>query len=247
MRPVIGVTSSFRIEKGLPPRQRAYLNAAYTDAVLAAGGLPQMLPVPPEYDAALLDELLAIYDGLLFTGGLDLNPANYGQPPHPKTEVMPARRDRFELDLFRRADAARKPMLCVCLGHQVAHVARGGRLIQHIDDVPRTPPVVHACEATPEPLHEVRIEPGSRLAAIVGRERMEVNSRHHQTVDPQHPGRGLRIVARAPDGVIEASEDCDGRFLLTVQWHPEDVASLAEQRALFSALVAESSRPRRAG
>jgi putative glutamine amidotransferase len=240
MRPLIGITSNFGMNKEDPEREQSYLLAGYTDAILSAGGMPQPVPVPPEYDATLLDEILARYQGLLFTGGFDLDPRHFGEPSHARTVLMHPRRERFELDLFRRADAIRIPILGSCLGHQLAHVARGGRLIQHIDDLGLSPPIRHHYDNEESAFHDVRIEPGSRLAEIAAKPRTEVASRHHQIVDTAHPGIGLRTVATSADGVIEASEDCDGRFLLTVQWHPEDQLDRPEHLALFTGLVEEA-------
>lgn len=245
MKPVIGITSSFETS-GDPPSSRSYLNAAYTDAIFAAGGLPQPLPVPPRISSDLLDELLGRCDALLFTGGPDLDPRHYGQPPHPRTQVLDPRRDCFELEAFRRADQRGLPILAICLGCQVASVARGGCLVQHVDDLPRTPPVVHHRPDGSSAFHDVRIERDSRLAQIVGRTQIEVNSRHHQLVDRSQIGGNLRPVAFAPDGVVEAAEDVTGRFLLAVQWHPEDLIDRPEQLRLFEALVAAARAAHRA-
>jgi putative glutamine amidotransferase len=213
------------------------LLAAYTDAVLAAGGLPQILAVPDRYDRPLLDDYVAACNGLLFTGGYDLHPDHYNQAVHAQATLLNARRDRFEVDLFRRADAADTPILAICLGHQIAHVTRGGRLIQHVDDLGLEPAVTHYLPNEQNAFHDVTVETGSRLAGIVGVARFEVNSRHHQIVDSDNPGAALRPVARSPDGVLEASEDPDRRFLLTVQWHPEDLIDRPEHLRLFAALV----------
>jgi len=241
MRPLIGITSNFNPNTEDPPRLQSYLLAGYTDAIFATGGMPQAVPVPADYDDALLDEILGRYGGLMFTGGNDLDPRHFGQQAHARAQLLHPRRDRFELDLFRRADARKVPMFCTCLGHQVAHVGRGGRLIQHLDDLEFSPPVSHHRSNEENAFHDVRIAAGSRLARIVGQTSLEVSSRHHQIVDNDHPGAGLRTVARSADGVIEASEDCDGRFLLTVQWHPEDLLDRPAHRALFAALVQEAA------
>jgi gamma-glutamyl-gamma-aminobutyrate hydrolase PuuD len=243
MRPVIAITCGFEPTRDAEsPAGRVYLATDYSDAVLAAGGLAQPLPVPPTPDPALIDELLARVDGLLFTGGADLDPQEYGEPAHPKTAAMHPRRQQFELELFRRADAADIPILAICLGFQVAHVARGGRLIQHVDDLALEPPVTHHLSAGQSAFHSVRIEPGSRLADVVGSTEIEVNSRHHQAVDRQRPGHGLRSVGFAPDGLLEASEDRNRRFLLAVQWHPENLIDRPEHLRLFQALVAAAAR-----
>lgn len=246
MKPIIGVSSNFRLDPLGPHRPQLYLDAAYHDAVLAAGGTPHLTPVPDECDDALLDGILAGFDGLIFTGGFDLHPQHFGQAQHPRTTLMHQRRDRLEVALFRRADMAGLPILAICLGHQVAHVARGGQLIQHVDELNLTPPVKHYLPQDANAFHQITIAPDSRLAAIVGATSLEVNSRHHQIVDQAQPGRGLRPVALAPDGVLEASEDCDGRFLLSVQWHPESLFDRPEHRRLFEAVVEEAAARRRA-
>lgn len=243
MRPVIGITSDFEVDAtNDPPRALLVSPIDYSDAILAAGGLPQLLPLPAQPDDALLDALLARVDGLLFTGGRDLHPRNYGEPLHPKTRPLHERRDAFDLALFRRADAAHTPILAICLGFQVAHVARGGKLIQHVDDLGLKPPVVHRLPRGPGAFHTVRITPDSRLAAIVGATEIRVNSRHHQAPDADHPGDRLLPVGLAPDGILEASEDMAGRFLLGVQWHPENLIDRPEHLALFRALVSEAAQ-----
>ncbi len=241
-RPVIGITSSFRQTPPPTLRPQLLLNAAYSDAVFAAGGLPRPIALPEEPDTDLLDELLSGLGGLIFTGGGDLDPRQYGQPPHPRTEIMHPRRDRLELALFRRADERRLPILAICLGHQVAHVARGGRLIQHVEDLPRSPAIVHH-RPDGQAFHPVTVATDSRLARVLGSTELEVNSRHHQIVDAAAGGRGLRPVAFAPDGVLEGAEDCQDRYLLSVQWHPEDLLDRPAQLQLFADLVANSQRP----
>ena len=243
MRPAIGVTSNFGIDtESGPPREQSYLLGRYTDAVFAAGGMPHPVPVPPNHDDHLIDELLAGYAGLVFTGGYDLHPRHYSEQAHERTHPLHERRDSFEMDLFRRADARKIPIFAICLGFQIAHVARGGRLIQHVDDIPgRTPPVVHYRPRDANAFHRVRIEPDSSLATIVGSNDVECASRHHQVIDVLHQGAGLRPVGYAPDGILEASEDCDGRFLIGVQWHPEEQFDRPEQHRLFAALVKAAS------
>jgi putative glutamine amidotransferase len=252
MRPRIGLTSWFVADPASNPlRERLYLNAAYFDAVYAAGGTPLPLPVPLHTDPAVCDALLAAIDGLIFTGGNDIDPRHYDEPRHPKTDVMHARRSAFEVELFRRADAARIPIFAICLGFQVAHVARGGKLVQHVPDLHGTPTIAHS-QPGGSAFHTVRITPGSRLAEIVGvrhgagtsagKIEIEVNSRHHQGVGADHQGRGLQPVAYAPDGLLEGAEDCNGRFLLAVQWHPEDLTDRPEHLRLFEALVQAARR-----
>jgi putative glutamine amidotransferase len=242
VQPVIGVSSDYAVDTACdPPREHLYLLAAYTDAVYAAGGLPRPLPVLPadQYDDAVLDALLADLDGVVLTGGYDLHPRHYGQPQHPTTHPLHARRDAFEVDLVRRVDASRRPLLAICLGFQILHVVRGGRLIQHVDDLPLEPAVTHHLPRERNAFHPVRIATDSTLATIIGDTTLEVPGRHHQVVDPDHQGADLRPVAWAADGIIEASEDTrDSRFLIAVQWHPEAAFDRPPQLRLFEALVA---------
>jgi putative glutamine amidotransferase len=245
-RPAIAITCSFDLDHLEARAPRSYIHAAYTDAIFAAGGLPRPLAVPPNADRDTIDALLDGCSGLLFTGGADLDPRHYGQPPHAQTHVMHRRRDAFELELFREADRRAFPILSICLGCQVASVARGGCLVQHVDDLPRPSPVQHHCPDHTSAFHDVTVDPDSRLARITGRRNFEVNSRHHQIVDRSQVGGGLRPVAFAPDGVVEAVEEASDRFLVAVQWHPEDLIDRPEHLALFQALVQEAARSRRA-
>lgn len=237
MRPTIAITCNFEETPATPRRLRSVLNAAYSDAVYAAGGLPFPIALPPQPEDELLREILARCDGVLFTGGPDLDPRHYGQPRHEKTKVMHARRDAFELSFFHAAERADKPLLAICLGCQVAGVGCGGRLVQHVDELPRPVQIQHYRPDHGDAFHPVRVESGSRLADIVGRLEFEVNSRHHQVVDREHLPPRLRAVAFAPDGVVEAAEAAGRRFLVAVQWHPEDLTDRPEHLRLFEALV----------
>lgn len=236
-RPVILVSCDFELRQGAVPRLRSLLNADYSDAIYEAGGLPWPIALPPEADDALVDELLARCQGVLLTGGDDLNPVHFGQELNPACELMHERRERFELRLSRRLQSAPHPILAVCLGCQVTNVVHGGSLVQHLDDVPRANPVIHRGRDGADAFHPVRVEPDSRLAALVGATSFEVNSRHHQALDPARLGRDLRPVAFSPDGVIEAVERPGQRFMIGVQWHPENIRDRTEQRRLFKAFV----------
>ncbi len=237
MRPVIGITSSFNPNNEQPERPQSHLLAGYSDGIYRGGGLALALPLPPKPDESLYEEILTRCDGMVFAGGYDLDPSNFDQSVHPRTHLMHPRRNAFEPELFCRADARRIPIFGICLGHQIAHVARGGQLIQHVDDLGLTPKIRHHYADERSALHDVAIEPDSTLARIVGGTTLEVASRHHQIVDSERPGRDLRTVAASADGVIEASEDCNDRFLLTVQWHPEDLLDRKQHLDLFAALV----------
>jgi putative glutamine amidotransferase len=198
----------------------------YADAVRAAGAEPVLISTD---HAADLGEL----DGLLLSGGFDLNPALYGQERHPEADEPNDARDRLELGLLHQAMEKDLPVLAICRGMQLFNVEHGGTLQQHMTghEAHRVHP-----EDRGEPAHEVTVEAGSKLAAIVGGSTAAVNSRHHQAVD--RVGDGLVVSARAEDGTVEALERADKRFAVAVQWHPEDqAAGDAVQRRLFEEFV----------
>jgi putative glutamine amidotransferase len=200
----------------------------YAEALRQAGIQPVLIsPGQP----ARLNGL----DGLLLTGGTDLNPALYGAAPHPADEPPDNERDQLETALLQQALDARLPVLAICRGLQLFNVAHGGTLIQHLENS-----AVHVVRGDDPamPAHEIVVAPDSRLAAILGEGRHPVNSRHHQAVE--RVGTGLTVAARStPDGVVEALERSDLPFAVAVQWHPEDqVRRDPSQKKLFAAFRA---------
>ena len=204
--------------------------ASYVRAVTRAGGVP--LLVPP---GAAYEETVDSVDGLIFSGGSDLDPELYGEQAHPETEGWVRERDDFELGLMQAALARDIPLLAICRGSQVLNVALGGDLEQHVPDRVQTD--VH--KETPGVFadHDVAVLPGTKLSSILG-DRTDVKSHHHQGYGEL--GSGLREAARAPDGTIEALEDPARRFTVGVLWHPEE----GEDLALFEALVHEADEYR---
>jgi putative glutamine amidotransferase len=186
--------------------------APYIEALEAAG--LDVLPIAPGYANGLEG-----IEGLVLSGGLDLNPALYGQSPHPEAEVPNDARDETELVLLRMALKADLPVLAICRGMQLFNVAAGGTLHQHIDQC-----ATHRRYDLEKriPVHEVEVASGTHLAAILGDGPAMVNSRHHQAV--AQVGAGLTVSAVAPDGVVEGIEMPGKRFAVAVQWHPEDQA-----------------------
>jgi putative glutamine amidotransferase len=238
MRPLIGVTTSeLRASSagtlrrhGDPPHPEMALGMTYLRAITDAGGMPVVLP--PLGDAEALLERL---DGVCLSGGPDLDPEAYGAVErHAELGPTEPDLDAFELALARAADASGVPLLGICRGAQALNVARGGTLHQHVGAHRQTEPATATT-------HSVHVDPGTWLAQLVGTRPLRVNSFHHQAVDVL--GRGLRAVARAADGTIEAVEAPGPRFVLGVQWHAEGLVGQPRHRALFEALVAASAAP----
>jgi gamma-glutamyl-gamma-aminobutyrate hydrolase PuuD len=229
MRPVIGITTyAEEASWGGWTEPAAFTPLAYVRAVEQAGGRP--LLVPPNDDA--IEETLGALDGLIFSGGGDLDPEHYGAEPHPETQGVVAERDSGELALLQAALARDMPVLAVCRGSQVLNVARGGDLVQHLPEH-----VGHDRHRHVDPVmadHEVTVKPDSRLGEILG-ERAPVKSSHHQGFGKL--GEGLREAAWAEDGTIEAVEDPTRRFAVGVLWHPEE----GDDYALFAALVEQAA------
>ena len=226
-RPLIGVTTYLvPAAWGAWNMDAALVPADYVRAVVAAGGAP--LLVPP---GAPIAETLDVVDGLVFSGGSDLDPSLYGAEAHAETVGFIRERDDFELELMREALERDVPMLAICRGSQVLNVALGGDLEQHVPD--RVGTELHREVSGVFSEHDVEVFPGTRLGAILG-DRHDVKSHHHQGFG--RLGTGLQEAARAPDGTLEALEDPTRRFTLGVLWHPE----AGEDRGLFEALVAEA-------
>ncbi|HEY3257835.1 MAG TPA: gamma-glutamyl-gamma-aminobutyrate hydrolase family protein [Gemmatimonadaceae bacterium] len=219
---------------------RVRLNTSYVTALESAGLVP--LIVPPLSDVSAARSVIAAADGLVLTGGEDVDPALYGQLPHERLSTVNRRRDETEIALVLAAREARKPVLAICRGPQLLNVALGGTLIQDIEAcVPGALP--HDAEGVHDVrdvrAHDVTIEPGSRVAAAVGDTRITVNSLHHQSI--LDPAPGLRVTARAPDGIIEAVESEDNDWwVVAVQWHPEEMTDSPEpwDRGIFRAFAA---------
>ena len=189
------------------------------------------------------DASVAGLDGLILTGGLDIEPERYGEERHPKVKQTDGRRDEFELAVLRAALAADLPVLAICRGHQLLNVAFGGKLLQHVEGNAHR--ANFKLEGIPSNWHTVRLEPGSRVRAILGADEIEVNSRHHQAVLPEVLAPGLDATAFSPDGLVEAVESRRHRWVIGVQWHPElpelEHPGFAERcRPLFEALVREA-------
>ncbi len=226
-RPVIGLTT-YREEAawGVWHQRADLLHTEDADTVVAAGGVPVLLP-PATDDANAAAAVIARIDGLIVSGGADVDPARYGAEPHDRTAGWRPDRDAWELALLEAAADADLPVLGVCRGMQVMAVHAGGVLDQH------TPDVVGHEQHSPggDEFGDIRVstEPNSRLASLIGPE-VKVACHHHQSV---REAPGFRFTAYAGDGTAEAMEAPDGRFRIGVQWHPE----MRTEQALFRGLV----------
>ena len=223
----IGVTPSRDEQTG-----RIGINRDYLDSVARAGALPVLLPLTD--DERAIGEMLRRIDGLLLSGGGDVDPALYGEDRLPLCGPIDPLRDRMEFSLCRRALDAGLPILAICRGVQVLNCVLGGTLYQDIAaQFGRA--IRHPCHETPrDGVHEVKLTAGTRLRAIAGLDRLTVNSRHHQAVKAL--GRGLIVSARAEDGLIEGVELPGEKFAVGVQWHPESMSDRRkEAQALFLA------------
>jgi putative glutamine amidotransferase len=232
------ITPAYAAEHGEPPRREMVLGLRYLQAVQDAGGTPVV--VPP-LGARALASILKRVDGVCLSGGPDLDPSCYGESDHEQLGPTFPALDQFELALMRGADRARLPVLAICRGLQLVNVARGGTLHQHLPDT-MGDAVVHRLDAdNGTAIHDVRIDPASRLAAILGDSEIRVNSYHHQAT--ARLGDGLVPVAWAQDGTVEGLEDPDGRFVVAVQWHAEALAAeRSDQLGLFAAFVDAARR-----
>ncbi len=231
-KPLIGLTTTFTPRRSHPAIYGT--NRPYAEAILHAGGLPLLIPNDlPDDD---LHGLLKRLDGILFTGGYDIEPACYGRPPHPKIEKPDPQRDRLEIHLAQLAMKSAQPFLGICRGIQVINVALGGSLYE---DLPEQLTGNLHLENHDKPrdflAHPVTVHPGSRLADILPPGESWVNSLHHQGVRDVAPG--LHVTATAPDGLVEGLELPSHPFAMAIQWHPEEMQQYPAMQAIFQAFV----------
>ena len=232
--PLIGLTVN-HLPSANPMAPNHGLSEAYIKAVSNAGGIPLLIPLGlPETD---WDALANRLDGILLTGGSDLDPALFNGNPHPRVYDVDPERDALEIALVQRAAAHKQPFLGICRGIQAINVALGGTLYTDIGDqlpgalrhdlYPNIPRDYRA--------HEVILAPSSKLAAILATDRPQVNSLHHQGLD--RIAQGLSVTGRAPDGLVESVELPDHPFAIGVQWHPEWLQDDPAMRNLFKAFM----------
>jgi putative glutamine amidotransferase len=238
VRPLIAVTTSevrlheTPVREGEPPQEEMALGLKYLRAIEVAGGIPVVIPPLQRQTAELL---LSRVSGICLSGGPDLDPVAYAAGAHERLGPTWRELDAFELEFARAGDARGLPILAVCRGAQVLNVARGGTLHQHLPDVVGESIKHRQREASSEPTHWVALHPDSRLSEILTRQRIKVNSCHHQAV--AELGDQLTVTGRAADGTVESIEALDREFVMGVQWHAECLAERPVHAALFDAFV----------
>jgi len=237
--PVVGLTTYLeQAKQGVWDVRAAFLPQQYFDAVTASGGAAVLLPPQPNPEPAA-DVVLDGLDGLILTGGLDVQPELYGAERHPLTDPARPDRDAWELALFRGARRRGIPVFGICRGLQLINVALGGTLHQHLPEAYGTERYRVGGGVFAD--NTVLVDGGTRLAGLVGAGEFGVHSYHHQGVD--RLGEGLTVTARTDDGLVQAYELPGDEYLVAVQWHPEENAA---DRRLFLGLVAAASAYRRA-
>lgn len=234
MRPIIGISSEDRVvESTVVTADCVSVAREYARCVWDAGGLPVVLPV---LEKSAASDTTSHLDGLVLTGGGDLDPVWYGETPHPKTYDIQAERDAYEMALLDSCTELGIPVLAICRGQQLVNAHRGGTLQRHLDS-----DQVDHWQMNFDPAHSVSIDPSSRLAEIFGAGEREVNSFHHQGLGTV--GERLRPVAHSTDGTVEAIESTDDHWLIAVQWHPERPwPSPRDDSLIFDALIDQAGR-----
>lgn len=245
MRPLIGIPTATMTPRDPSRPYGHYCYEGYPQAVAAAGGAPVLVPLLDDADA--LREVYRRLDGLLLAGGADVDPMAYGEEPQPQLGPGDRAKDWVEMQMIRWALEDDLPLLAICRGQQVLNVALGGTLYQDIPtQVPGSLP--HNPPGRPRDFiaHSIEVVPASRLDSILQSRSLEVNSLHHQAIKDLAPG--LVITARASDGIIEAVESPIHRFVVGVQFHPEELYRADERmRRLFTSLVQECTTERSLG
>ena len=232
-RPLIGITTDYN-EK----RTGYTSNYTYAESVKRAGGLPVLIPYRTSVE--LIPQIVSTLQGILFTGGDDLDPTCYGEAYCDGTQPIDAARERFERALIAEVERRKLPALGICLGSQLMNCHRGGSLIQYLPGIARDNALEHRKLDDPTRCHGVNLAADTTLARHLGKQCVTVNTSHKQSV--KQVGKGLRVIATSPDGVIEGIEDPSLPLFLGVQWHPERMIDQRDQLAIFELLVERARR-----
>ena len=232
MKPVIGLTLSIE-------NDTSFINWRYIKAIQQAGGLMVGIPLWVEEDA---DQLVSMLDGLVLSGGGDLHPHTFGEEPHLKLGAVNSDRDRMELALAKAAIKRGIPIFAICRGHQVLNVALGGTLYQDIYSQNENIYLHSQTAPRHEATHFIQVSENSLLYKLLGKEKIAVNSFHHQAIKDVAPG--VKVTGKANDGIIEAVEIENYPFCLSVQWHPEEMVDAGDEDAqkLFAAFIEASKK-----
>lgn len=238
-RPVIGIVCAENDPTPPGESQKNQAGVRYVEAVRSAGGLPLLIPL--QYPTGEIERLTRLFDGILMIGGNDVDPKRYNGVPDPSVSAPNPERDALEIAIVRLAAEQDLPLFGICRGEQVMNIAMGGTL--YTDLPSQFPTVLRHQQSDDTPVSKltqrVRIDPASRLYAIVGAETIWTNTFHHQAV--QRLGNGFRVAAAATDGVVEAIEIPERSFFIGVQWHPEGLQDHAEEARLFKAFAAAAA------
>lgn len=229
MKPIIGITAEVKDDKSY------YLSSVYSDTVLQAGGIPLLIPLIPDKD---INQLSQQIDGLIITGGEDIDPAYYGELPHLHLQRITPRLDKMEFALVQKFLELDKPYIGTCRGLHMLNIVMGGSLHQSLHDQRDEYTLQHRQNAIrTHRSHPVKVDKKSKIYQIFQEEEFKVNSFHHQGV--KKLGDGLKIVATAPDGIVEAIESENHTFIYGFQWHPEEFALIGDEpsQKLFTKFI----------
>lgn len=239
-KPIIGITSSVTEHNSIPS---VHLHQKYVEAVSEAGGVPLVIPLGSKEK---IKAWVSICDGLILSGGEDVDPHSYGAHPDPALRKTKAARDQTEIQLVQEAVKERKPIFGICRGITMMNAALGGTVLQDIEALHDQPINHYQKAARPEATHDVLIDQDSRLYDYLKKKKIRVNSMHHQAIDKLAPT--LKKIGQAPDGIIEAVQETEEApsYLLGVQWHPEEMAKVDSlMGSLFEHFIQACYQPNR--
>lgn len=238
-KPIIGITSGVIVDEGgmFPGYRRVYANEDYISSVVKNGGVPLIIPL--NTSLAVIEQQVAMIDGLILTGGNDITPLKYNQEPKQKLGHLFPERDRFESEVLKLAKAKNVPILGICRGAQLINVCHGGDLYQDLSYRSEKTLKHWQSHSAAQVTHSIELVEGSKLKSIIGSQGIRVNSFHHQVMNKV--AEGFKVSATAKDGVVEAIESKTYPFLMGVQWHPEMLyQSVSSMNLIFKALIRQA-------